>query len=101
MSGGSHLRIRCRLLGNTPTPKTNACLAGKIVNEMKNVLVFAFGEEFLLACHVFAQSSAPSEVNRITGARLSVEYNQDKTSATTHVTNVSDKIISTVRIALV
>jgi hypothetical protein len=83
---------------NTPPPKQIACLAGKIVNEMKKALVFAFGA-LLLVCHVFAQSSAPSEVNRIVGARLSVEYNDDKTSATVHVTNISDKIISTVRIS--
>jgi hypothetical protein len=63
---------------------------------MKKALVFAFGA-LLLVCHVFAQSSAPSEVNRIVGARLSVEYNEDKTSAIIHVTNISDKIIATVR----
>ncbi|MCU1255096.1 MAG: hypothetical protein JWM83_1395 [Candidatus Angelobacter sp.] len=63
---------------------------------MKKALVFAFGA-VLLVCHVFAQSSAPSEVNRIVGARLNVEYNEDRTDATVHVTNISDKIISTVR----
>lgn len=62
---------------------------------MKNAL-FVFGV-VLLVSRVFAQSPAPSEVNRITGARISVEYNEDKTSATVHVTNVSNKIISTVR----
>ncbi|HZE82381.1 MAG TPA: hypothetical protein VE604_15885 [Candidatus Polarisedimenticolia bacterium] len=65
---------------------------------MKKVLLSAFGA-VLLVCHVFAQSSALSEVNRIVGARLSVEYNDDKTSATVHVTNVSNKIISMVRIS--
>ena len=66
------------------------------MNEMKNALLVVFGA-VLLVCHVFAQSSAPSEVNRITGARLNVEYDADKTSAIVHVTNVSSKIISTVR----
>jgi len=65
---------------------------------MKQALLFVFGA-VLLVCHVFAQSSAPSEVNRIVGARLNVEYNEDKTSAIVHVTNVSNKIISTVRIS--
>ena len=54
----------------------------------------------LLVCQVFAQSPASSETNRIVGARLDVEYNQDKTSATVRVTNVSNKTISTVRIVL-
>jgi len=53
----------------------------------------------LLVFHVFAQSSAPSEINRIVGARLNVEYKEDRASATIHVTNVSNKIISTVRIS--
>ncbi|MCU1255107.1 MAG: hypothetical protein JWM83_1406 [Candidatus Angelobacter sp.] len=66
---------------------------------MKKALVFAFGA-LLLVCHVFAQPSAPSEPNRIVGARLDVEYNQDKTSATVRITNVSNKTISTVRIVL-
>ena len=70
----------------------------KIVNEMKKALVFAFAA-LLLVSHVSAQSSARSEVNRIVGARLNVEYNQEKTSAIVHVTNVSNKIISTVRIS--
>ena len=65
---------------------------------MKKALWFAFAA-LLLVCHVAAQSSAPSEVNRIVGGRLNVEYNQDKTSAIVHVTNVSNKIISTVRIS--
>jgi hypothetical protein len=65
---------------------------------MKNALLVLFGA-VLLGCHVFAQSSAPSEANRIVGARLNVEYNDDKTAATVHVTNVSSKIISTIRIS--
>jgi hypothetical protein len=68
------------------------------VNEMKKALLSAFGT-VLLVCHVFAQSSAPSEVNRIVGARLSVEYNEDKTSATTHVLNVSNKVIATAQVS--
>ena len=64
---------------------------------MKNALLFVFGA-VLLVCHVFAQSSAPSEVNRIIGARLSVEY-EDKTSATVHVVNVSNKVIATVQVS--
>ena len=68
------------------------------MNEMKNALLVVFGA-VLLACHAFAQSPAPSEVNRIIGAKISVEYNDDKTSATVHVTNVSNKIIATVRIS--
>src|SRR5580765_7862649 len=80
-------------------PLIKRVFAGKIVNEMKKTLLSAF-VAVLLVCHVFAQSSAPSEVNRIVGARLDVEYNQDKTSATVHITNVSNKIISTVRIVL-
>jgi hypothetical protein len=65
---------------------------------MKNALLVLFGA-VLLGCHVFGQSSAPSEANRIVGARLNVEYNDDKTAAKVHVTNVSSKIISTVRIS--
>jgi hypothetical protein len=65
---------------------------------MKNALLVLYGA-VLLVCHVFAQSSAPSEANRIVGARLNVEYNDDKTAATVHVTNVSSKIISTIRIS--
>jgi hypothetical protein len=65
---------------------------------MKNALLVLFGA-VLLGCHVFGQSSAPSEANRIVGARLNVEYNDDKTAATVHVTNVSSKIISTIRIS--
>src|SRR5579864_794540 len=86
------------LARNTSTPKTNACSARKTMNEMKNALLVVFGV-VLLACHVFAQSSAPSEINRIVGARLSVEYKEDRASATMHVTNISNKIISTVRIS--
>ena len=78
--------------------KQTACLAGKIVSEMKQALLFVFGA-VLLVCHVFAQSSAPSEVNRIVGARLSVEYNEDKTSARVHVVNVSNKVIATVQVS--
>jgi len=70
------------------------------LNETKKALLFVFGS-LLLVCHVLAQSSTPSGVNRIVGARLSAEYNNDKTSATIHVTNVSDKIITTVGIALI
>lgn len=66
--------------------------------EMKNALLVVYGAA-LLACHVFAQSSTPSEVNRIVGARLSVEYKEDRASATMRVTNVSSKIISMVRIS--
>lgn len=65
---------------------------------MKNALLILFGA-VLLVTHVSAQSSAASEVNRIVGARLNVEYNDDKTAATVHVTNISSKIISTVRIS--
>ena len=86
------------LQGTRHPLKQTACLAGKIVNEMKQALFFVFGA-VLLVCHVFAQSSAPSEINRIVGARLNVEYKEDRASATIHVTNVSNKIISTVRIS--
>src|ERR1051326_1468220 len=65
---------------------------------MKKAPLLVFGL-LLLVCPVFTQSPASSEVNRIVGAKLSVEYNQDKTSATVHVTNVSNKIISSVRIS--
>ena len=65
---------------------------------MKNALLILFGA-VLLVTHVSAQSSAASEVNRILGARLNVEYNDDKTAAIVHVTNISSKIISTVRIS--
>lgn len=65
---------------------------------MKNALLILFGA-VLLVGHVSAQSSASTEVNRIVGARLNVEYNDGKTAATVHVTNVSSKIISTVRIS--
>ena len=66
---------------------------------MKKALLIALGAA-LLVPNVFAQSAASAEANRIVGARLDVEYNEDKTSATVHVTNVSNKIIATVRIAL-
>jgi hypothetical protein len=65
---------------------------------MKNALLVLYGA-VLLVCHVFAQSSPSSEASRIVGARLNVEYNDDKTAAKVHVTNVSSKIISTVRIS--
>jgi hypothetical protein len=68
------------------------------VNEMKNALWVVLGA-VLMASHLFAQSSTPSEVNRIVGARLSVEYKDVRASAAFHVTNVSSKIISTVRIS--
>lgn len=53
----------------------------------------------LLVSNVLAQSPAATEPepNRITGARLDVEYNADKTAATYHVTNISSKVIATVR----
>jgi hypothetical protein len=70
----------------------------KLAN-VRSRLLIAFGA-VLLVCQVFAQSPASSETNRIVGARLDVEYNQDKTFATVHVTNVSNKIISTVRLVL-
>ena len=65
---------------------------------MKKALLFAFAA-VLLGCHVFAQSSPASEVNRILGARLSVEYNDDKKSATVHVVNVSSKVIASVQVS--
>jgi hypothetical protein len=70
------------------------------VNEMKKVLMLALGG-LLLAPHVFSQSPASSETNRITGARLDVKYNEDKTNAMVHVKNISKKTIATVRIALI
>lgn len=83
---------------NTLPPKQIACLARKTMNGMNRALLFAFSA-VLLVCHVSAQSSTPSEVNRIVGARLSVEYNQDKTFAIVHVLNVSNKIIATVQVS--
>jgi hypothetical protein len=50
----------------------------------------------LLASSSFPQVPASAEPNRITGARLDVEYNQEKTTATIHITNLSDKTIDTV-----
>ena len=65
---------------------------------MKKAFLLAFGIILLLPC-AFAQSPAPAEPepNRITGARLDVEYDEIKNVVTYHVTNISNKIIKTVR----
>jgi hypothetical protein len=65
---------------------------------MKKALLLVFVTAFLLP-HVFAQSAAPAppEPNRITGARLDAEYNENRTAVTYRVTNISDKVIQTVR----
>ena len=62
----------------------------------KCAIVCVRGSPAGLSC--FCAISAPSEVNRIIGARLSVEY-EDKTSATVHVVNVSNKVIATVQVS--
>jgi sRNA-binding protein len=66
---------------------------------MKKALLLVSGAA-LLVCHVFAQSPASSEVNRIVGAQIDVKYNEARTEGMVRVTNVSKKIITTVRIAL-
>ena len=68
------------------------------MKEMKKIFLLALGTILLLPC-VFAQSSAPAkpEPNRITGARLDAQYNENRTSVTYRVTNISNKVIKTVR----
>ena len=68
------------------------------MKEMKKALLLVVGFT-LLVSNVLAQSPAAvePEPNRITGARLDVEYNADKTAATYHVTNISNKVIASVR----
>ncbi|MBZ5491225.1 MAG: hypothetical protein LAO76_09870 [Acidobacteriia bacterium] len=53
----------------------------------------------LLAPNIFCQSPSPSAGNRIVGARLDAHYNEDRTSATVKVTNISTKEIATVRLS--
>lgn len=65
---------------------------------MKNGLLIVLAS-ILLAPHVLAQSPASTEVNRIVGARLDVEYGADQTTATVHVVNISNKVIATVRVS--
>ncbi|MGC2696757.1 MAG: hypothetical protein WA738_13310 [Candidatus Angelobacter sp.] len=67
---------------------------------MKKALLIAL-VAVLLAPHLFAQTPASSEANRIVGARLDIEYNADKTMATVHVMNISNKVIATVRVSYV
>src|SRR5581483_11320004 len=65
---------------------------------MKNGLLIALGV-VLLVSHVLAQSPASSEVNRIVGARLDVQYDADQTMTTVHVVNISNKVIASVRVS--
>lgn len=45
------------------------------------------------------QAPTTVEPNRITGARMDVEYNEDRTSVKAYVTNISNKTIEVIRIA--
>jgi hypothetical protein len=53
----------------------------------------------LLVPNIFFQSPSPSAANRIVGARLDAQYNEDRTSATVKVTNISTKEIATIRLS--
>src|SRR6185437_4724753 len=69
---------------------------------MKNglliALVIVLGSA-LPAPLVLAQSPAATEVNRIVGARLDMEYDADQRMATVHVVNISNKVIASVRVS--